>query len=889
MKNKLLLLSLLALCLTWTMLVPAQAYADPAGEEPAQPAAEEPVQPEAEEPADPGLIADPFLKQDLPKLYDAGKILLSEDMTDVSVEYSETGRGLLISGPKDQLSAGRITIADRFDFGDKTAGKIAVSGLGDRGLKVTAQIFLDDGEEPVAVIPLRNQMGKKGWALDWEYCLDASGQHISGVHKVQLRLVDSSDIAGTKKIKVLLRSIEFMEESIPTLYFDIDESLGSVSAMNGDPEHDTECYGRVTVQIPDGFQCEYTDQPLQTQTYDLEYIRGRGNSTWDADKKPYKVKLDKKSDLFGMGKNKHWVLLANRFDNSLMRNKMTYWLGEQLGMEFTPKSVPVEVVMNGEYYGSYFLTQQIRVDSSRVAIDDLEDKEGKTATEEPVISGGYLLSMEPYDDDAYSDNAFSTERANWFLEHPSFEDYKNEVQMEYIKNYMQQTENAIFGKGFKSAEGIPYSDYIDIPAAVDYYWVQMLSSNGDAYGSGSTYLYKKRSGKLFWGPLWDFDYVAWGDLEYDEYRVDEFGNDTPWFGRMLKDPAFTQLVLDRWPLIKEKMGEVTMEGGLLDQYYDMLQVSRRYDVEKWGSYTDDWYGDYDYGRAGGADASEDTKAEEARSYRDEVEQLRGWITKRVEWLDKNLNKLKPGKCRVTFRIGKKTVKKITLTEGLDLGTLPKAPKKKGYVFCGWYSDGTPVTKNTECYGSAMTIKARYVKKGKMVKAKKIYLSDYSIHTSVDDGEITIGYTVMPAGAHNKTVTWKSSDSSIAEPDEYGWVRLKKTGTVTITAKVKNGPSAKCRLKIDREGSYREDFSLAKKKVRLKKGGFTQLRVKAQPAGSGSARIIWISTNKKVATVNSIGVVRAKKAGKAEIIAVDGENSVVERCSVKVLPKKGKKK
>ena len=73
-----------------------------------------------------------------------------------------------------------------------------------------------------------------------------------------------------------------------------------------------------------------------------------------------------------MGKNKHWVLLANYYDNSLLRNKITYWLGQQLNMAFTPKSEPVDVVMNGEYYGSYFLSQQVRVGSTRVDIDDLE-------------------------------------------------------------------------------------------------------------------------------------------------------------------------------------------------------------------------------------------------------------------------------------------------------------------------------------------------------------------------------------------------------------------------------------------------------------------------------------------------------------------------------------
>ena len=80
------------------------------------------------------------------------------------------------------------------------------------------------------------------------------------------------------------------------------------------------------------------------KSYDgLTEIRGRGNSTWGLPKKPYKLKLDKKTDLFGMGKNKHWVLLASYNDTSFMRNTISYGLSGQMGMPFCD-SVWVEVV-----------------------------------------------------------------------------------------------------------------------------------------------------------------------------------------------------------------------------------------------------------------------------------------------------------------------------------------------------------------------------------------------------------------------------------------------------------------------------------------------------------------------------------------------------------------
>ena len=108
------------------------------------------------------------------------------------------------------------------------------------------------------------------------------------------------------------------------------------------------------------------------KSYDgLTEIRGRGNSTWGYPKKPYKLKLDKKTDLFGMGKNKHWVLLASYNDTSFMRNTISYGLSGQLGMPFCD-SVWVEVVLNGRKIGNYMLCEQIRVDETRVDVYDWE-------------------------------------------------------------------------------------------------------------------------------------------------------------------------------------------------------------------------------------------------------------------------------------------------------------------------------------------------------------------------------------------------------------------------------------------------------------------------------------------------------------------------------------
>lgn len=102
------------------------------------------------------------------------------------------------------------------------------------------------------------------------------------------------------------------------------------------------------------------------------YVKLRGNSTKERLKKPYKLKLDDACDLFGMGLNKHWILLANDIDHTHIRNKLVYDFSAELGMTYAAESVNVVLIFNNEYQGVYQLCEQIRIDEERVDIFDWE-------------------------------------------------------------------------------------------------------------------------------------------------------------------------------------------------------------------------------------------------------------------------------------------------------------------------------------------------------------------------------------------------------------------------------------------------------------------------------------------------------------------------------------
>ena len=867
--------------------MPAAAAEDPAvqedqaaAENPA--AAEEPAETPAEAPAEePVTEFGAYDRLEMVKLDESGSLVVPEDMQEaVTKSHSEYGNCVLVKGKVADLNTVKLGLGE-FNFNEGSAGRLSFDGLKDKdvGMSVKVLIYLDDEAEPVGEFALKKQMGKKEWANSGERSVSLGSREISGTHTISLgfKVEGKKD---TAKTTIGLRELQFCKTTVPVMYFNIDESEGTVEAMNSSPDHSVECYGTVDLVVPDAFNNDesFRDEYGEQQSLyglDLEYIRGRGNSTWDDDKKPYKVKFDKGQNLFGFGKNKHWVLLANRYDNSLVRNRMTYWLGQQLGMEYTPQCVPVDVVMNGEYYGSYLLCEQIRVGEGRVTIDDLDDIKDAPAVTDPLIeTGGYLLSMD-YEEDP--DRLFTTEHGmRAFIESP---DDNVKYYNDYIKAYMQKVENAIYGDDFKDAEGHPYTDYLDLDAAVDYWWVQEFSANGDAYGSGSTYLYKKRDsetgiGKLYWGPLWDFDYVAWGDLEYGDDAPEDLNyTENEWFRVLKTDPVFVEKLKTRWSEkggLKDQLNEITKPGGRLDMYLAQMETSYDYDHALWGGYNST-----------------------IKEYKGEIEQLRGWIIQRAEFVDKAVKELKIEEHQVTFKLDGKVVSKVTVKGFLKKKDFPEVPEKKGYVFTGWYEDkeGAPYEEGSIVTEDIVLV-GEYLSESSVVKPKNIYFRNYNVYVtgnSYEEYGEGLGwyfpeYRVMPEKAAETELTWTSSDESIAVIED-SYVKLVGYGDVTITATAANGVKNSFKLHVldEEDLNFPEEVTINKKAITLKKGQYTQLLAVASTEKCYDFEQMWVSSDENVATVDEIGIVSAVGVGTAQIMLVDMENRAVRMCKVTVKP------
>ncbi len=577
------------------------------------PAAQSGTESAAEEPQREAM-ADPYLRHYLPDLLKAEKLVFADGLENASAEiFNENdaySSALLLTGTVKDLNAGRLLVTEEYVFDGAPVQRIQTELLVEAGIDAALEIYLDDAQDPWMTMPIPQADREEGWMTEWESCV--LSETLTGRHRISVGFDLNAE--ETKTAGIFFRSLEFMQTTVPVLNIRIDESeealakgFGTEQEMLESYDHSVKSTGAVDIVVPAGYTGDYSDVPQESlQGLKLEYIRGRGESTWGQGKNPFRLKLDKKQDLFGMGANKNWVLLANYFDISHMRNRLTFWLGTQLGLAYTPQCVPVELILGNRYQGLYLLCEQVRLGSGRVEIDELSEED----TEAPAVTGGYLLRMcREEDEDPY--NRFLTDRGAVFLnKEPEFgEDYKNDAQRDYIRDYVQKTEDAIFGEAFRDGDGRSYTDYLDLDSAVSFWWVQEFSQNQDAYGTDSNYLYKVRDGKLYFGPLWDFDYVAYRrenrDLVNSAQHV--------WINRLKEDPAFIAALEEQWETVKGASGELTKAGGVMDVWRAEITDAQVYDEERWGR-----------GEWG------------LESYEDDVETLRTWIIDRTEKIDAHM-------------------------------------------------------------------------------------------------------------------------------------------------------------------------------------------------------------------------------------------------------------
>ena len=685
---------------------------------------------------------------------------------------------------------------------------------------------------------------------------------------------------------------EVTHNGIPVVVIYIDETEGhTIDDMNASEDHSVECYGSIEIIVPEGFTyCDMDVSPSSLGPVEIEYIRGRGHSTWFSEKKPYKIKLSKKAGLLGMAKNKHWVLLAGTYDPTGFKNRMSGHLGDAVQMEYTPNGVSVDVVMvaekDGEEYarfdlGNYLLAEQVRVDENRVDIPELTADD----IDPEDITGGYLVQFgsQVMDDDP---DKFYTERGiNLANDTPTFDpddpDYTNETQKEYIRGYIQSMEDALFGKGvtdgdpYTDQNGIRYTEYMDMESAAKYWLIQEASGNADMYKTGSNYFYKTadrydesgnlvKAGKLYWGPLWDFD-QAWGDPEQSSMNYKGFHFKNDWLLAMTRDDdpeGFRETVKRVWPDVRDELLGMIEDGGLLDQYYSETEASWLHDYDVWKDIISRYHYQADF-----LQNKEDVKT---------------YIRLRVSWMDDHILRdedteypcLDDAVKRVTYIADGEVIRREYYEKNVycDLFTPGSdnknvyIPEKEGYTFVGWKDeDGMIITSEQEITEDRFFY-AYFVKEEEVIYAESIRFRSDQEWSYLDYIFFTSVYTILPYEAMERSAVWTSSDPDIAAVDQNGRVKMFAVGKVMITATLKSGASASYQLTIlDDAEAMPEDLELITDHLELKPGEYGFIDYRIIPEYSCFDAVYYYTADPHTARVDGSGVVTGIKPGTTQIV------------------------
>ena len=353
----------------------------------------------------------------------------------------------------------------------------------------------------------------------------------------------------------------------------------------------------------------------------LKQIKGRGNASWGAPKKPYNIKFDKKTNLFGMGKAKKWTLLANYYDDSLLRNVYGWELAKAFGLYYTSEYQHVDLYVNGAYLGNYVICESVEIDSERIDLNDL-DKANEDANPDldldslpqvgtgsngtiqsgtekgsakwidipnspENINGGYLLEYEYADRYNAEPSGFVTDNGQpVVIKSPEL---ASEAEVMYIRTLVNDATNALYASSGRNAAGKHYSEYFDLESLVNMYILQEISANIDA-GFTSLFLYKaQNSDKLIVSPVWDMDH-AFGD-EIVRFGVNN-GDPNVWWTNSLGNPLptifnaafrhddFKQAVRLRWAELNET-NKITNAAAKTELMSETLAASAKMNLIRW--------------------------------------------------------------------------------------------------------------------------------------------------------------------------------------------------------------------------------------------------------------------------------------------------------------------
>ena len=408
---------------------------------------------------------------------------------------------------------------------------------------------------------------------------------------------------------------------LPVLVID---SLGSGALVQDDIDHPSWLY---VYSPPAGNAPTFNATPGLISPMTAT-VRGASSALFP--KKGYNIGFsdatggDRSLGILDMPSNQKWALVNPwKYDLSFINNSFTYALSNQMG-RWAPRTRLAEVFFNAngddvdtqDYAGIYVITDKIEVDKDRVDISSLSPNNVSGTS----VTGGYIFKI---DSKLPGEIAWTTTRQipadnslSIIMVTPD-EGSAVSAQVDYIKNYVQRMEDALFGDRATGWSRRTYLDYIDRSAWVDHHLLNVFVSNPDAFRR-SAYFTKDRNGKLAAGPVWDFDRALGSYWDERSFRYDVWaGLGTPdpwridWWGVIATDPEFMQEWVDRWQsLRRSQLSNANLLSLVTSLGASVGSDAAARDAARW---PDD--------------------ASPFGNYTAQIDHLKGWVTLRAEWID----------------------------------------------------------------------------------------------------------------------------------------------------------------------------------------------------------------------------------------------------------------
>lgn len=267
-----------------------------------------------------------------------------------------------------------------------------------------------------------------------------------------------------------------------------------------------------------------------------------------------------------MPKNKHWALLKPT-ENTVAGLQ----LGQILDMAWTPDFRPIEVVLNGDYIGLYFLTETIRIDENRVNIYEQQDQE----TNPDLIKGGWLVEVDNYKDKC---QITIPENSKWdlTLRYHSPEDLSN-AQLQWLKEEFKAINSAIYSSDKTSVE---WEEYVDVESMAKFFILQEIMDNPDGF-HGSFYLHKDLSDDAKWiaGPIWDLVCYCREKTDYTFKMQAPYVFTPHWIGELIQYENFCKAVRTVWEeMYPDRLSDIY---SYIDETVVPLDKAWKKDCERW--------------------------------------------------------------------------------------------------------------------------------------------------------------------------------------------------------------------------------------------------------------------------------------------------------------------